>query len=147
MAVTPHDLMKGAERISQDISETGRRNVASRAYYAAYHACLPIAEQMGLTAMPSNSKHTSVIHTLSASRKDESAGLYSEGNADTAQLGRLRIGNRFSRRRWSERGHAWEEGTGQNPSTGKFPVNKLFFHDRECNEDRGGFNSCYGQSL
>ena len=74
MAVTPHDLMKGAERISQDISETGRRNVASRAYYAAYHACLPIAERMGLTAMPSNSKHASVIHTLSASRKTKALG-------------------------------------------------------------------------
>ncbi len=43
MAITPDELLRTAEELARGSRESDWRNGASRAYYAAYHACIPFA--------------------------------------------------------------------------------------------------------
>lgn len=43
MAITPDELLQTADELGQGVRESDWRNAASRAYYAAYHACIPFA--------------------------------------------------------------------------------------------------------
>ena len=43
MAITPDELLRTADELAQGDRESDWRNAASRAYYAAYHACIPFA--------------------------------------------------------------------------------------------------------
>ena len=43
MAITPDDLLRTADELAQGDRESDWRNATSRAYCAAYHACIPFA--------------------------------------------------------------------------------------------------------
>ena len=43
MAITPDELLQTANELGQGARESDWRNATSRAYYAAYHACIPFA--------------------------------------------------------------------------------------------------------
>lgn len=43
MATTPSELLQTADELAQGVRECDWRNAASRAYYAAYHICIPFA--------------------------------------------------------------------------------------------------------
>ena len=43
MAITPDELLQTADELAQGNRESDWRNATSRAYYAAYHACIPFA--------------------------------------------------------------------------------------------------------
>jgi uncharacterized protein (UPF0332 family) len=67
MPVTPTLLLEAAQALRQGGSEVDQRNAASRAYYAAYHRCLPIAEGIGLVAT-GKGVHRDLIDTLIGAR-------------------------------------------------------------------------------
>ena len=67
MPVTPKLLLEAAKALGQGKSEVDQRNAASRAYYAAYHRCLPIAESIGLPA-ETKGVHRDLIGTLTKTR-------------------------------------------------------------------------------
>ena len=50
MPVTPNALLEAAKVLGRGEAEVDRRNAASRAYYAAWHQCLPIGRSVGLSA-------------------------------------------------------------------------------------------------
>ena len=49
-----------------EATEIDHRNAASRAYYAAFHRCMPIAKNIGLLAQPNKGSHANLIDTLTA---------------------------------------------------------------------------------
>ena len=75
MSVTAKQLLEAAQVIGQRTSEVDLRNAASRAYYATYHRCRPIAVSVGLAA-GTTSVHSALIDTLTKSldRKLKSVG-------------------------------------------------------------------------
>ena len=52
MPVTANALLEAAKVLGRGETEADRRNAASRAYYAAYHRCLPVGRSVGLSAQP-----------------------------------------------------------------------------------------------
>ena len=64
MAVTPNDLLEAARELANGNREVDFRNAASRAYYAAYHRCKPVAKSFGLRTS-ARGVHSDVIDTLS----------------------------------------------------------------------------------
>ena len=48
MAVSPKQLLDAARELAEGSREVDFRNAASRAYYAVYHRCRPIAKRNGL---------------------------------------------------------------------------------------------------
>ena len=64
MSVTPAQILEAARALAHGEAEVDQRNAASRAYYAAYHRCLPIARGMGLAARPEHGAHRNLIDTL-----------------------------------------------------------------------------------
>lgn len=67
MPVTPKLLFEAAKALGRGKSEVDQRNAASRAYYAAYHRCLPIAESIGLSG-ETKGVHRNLIDTLTTTR-------------------------------------------------------------------------------
>ena len=67
MPVTPQLLLESAKALAGGEAEVDQRNAASRAYYAAYHRCLPIAQRFGLPARPEH-VHRDLIDTLKTTR-------------------------------------------------------------------------------
>lgn len=43
MAITPDELLRTADELARGDRESDWRNATSRAYYAAYHVCIPFA--------------------------------------------------------------------------------------------------------
>ena len=81
MAVTPRELLEAADALGQRGSEADLRNAASRAYYAAYHQCRWLAQDLRLRPAPgSGGVHRRVIDTLTGSqdRKLKSLGYMLE---------------------------------------------------------------------
>ena len=69
MAVTPRELLEAAGALEQRGSEVDLRNAASRAYYAAYHQCRRLAQDLRLRPAPgSGGAHRRVIDALTGSR-------------------------------------------------------------------------------
>ena len=68
MAVSPEQLLEAAEELAQGNREVDFRNAASRAYYAAYHRCRPIAQRNGLRSSK-RGVHSDVIDALRTSSK------------------------------------------------------------------------------
>ena len=68
MPVTPNALLDAAKALGRGESEVDRRNAASRAYYAAWHQCLPIGRSVGLSAQPDKGVHQQLIATLTGDR-------------------------------------------------------------------------------
>ena len=68
MAVTPNDLLEAARDLATGNREVDFRNAASRAYYAAYHRCKPIAKGFGLRTS-ARGVHSDVIDALSVATK------------------------------------------------------------------------------
>lgn len=66
MSVTPNELLEAAKAIGRGDSEVDWRNAASRAYYAAWHRCLPIGRSVGLSA--GRGVHRQLIETLEQDR-------------------------------------------------------------------------------
>ena len=67
MPVTPDALLEAAKALGRGEAEVDRRNAASRAYYAAYHRCLPIGRSLGLSADPGHGVHRQLVDTLTGS--------------------------------------------------------------------------------
>ena len=67
MPVTPDALLEAAKALGRGEAEVDRRNAASRAYYAAYHRCLPLARSIGLSAEPGHGVHRQLVDTLTGS--------------------------------------------------------------------------------
>ena len=65
MAITPVDLLRTAELLANDPTEVFQRAAASRAYYAAFHFCAPIARSLPL-GLPNGrlGTHQRVIRAL-----------------------------------------------------------------------------------
>ena len=70
MAVTPNDLLEAARELATANREVDFRNAASRAYYAAYHRCRPIAKDLGLRTSK-RGVHSDVIDALVAATKPD----------------------------------------------------------------------------
>ena len=68
MSVTPNALFEAAKALGRGAAEVDRRNAASRAYYAAWHQCLPIGRSVGLSAQPGQGMHQQLIGTLTGHR-------------------------------------------------------------------------------
>ena len=68
MPVTPNELLDAAKVLGRGEAEVDRRNAASRAYYAAWHRCLPIGRSVGLSAQPGQGMHQQLIGTLTGNR-------------------------------------------------------------------------------
>ena len=69
MSVTPRELLEAAGALGQRGSEVDLRNAASRAYYAAYHQCRRLAQDLRLRPAPgSGGVHRRVIDALTGSR-------------------------------------------------------------------------------
>ena len=68
MSVTPNALLEAAKALGRGAAEVDRRNAASRAYYAAWHQCLPIGRSVGLSAQPGQGMHQQLIGTLTGHR-------------------------------------------------------------------------------
>ena len=66
MSVTPNELLEAAKALGRGDSEVDWRNAASRAYYAAWHRCLPIGRSVGLSA--ERGVHRQLIETLEQDR-------------------------------------------------------------------------------
>jgi len=64
MAVTPDVLLGAAKALGQGGAEVDQRNAASRAYYAAYHRCLPLGRYLGLSAERGRGVHRRLLDTL-----------------------------------------------------------------------------------
>ena len=69
MTATSKDLLESAKRLQRGSVESDYRTGASRAYYAAYHACLPIGERVGLSAERNVGVHTRLSRTLTVFSK------------------------------------------------------------------------------
>ena len=65
MSVTPTELLEAAKILGRGGAEVDRRNAASRAYYAAWHRCLPIGRAIGLATR--GGVHQQLIETLTRS--------------------------------------------------------------------------------
>ena len=63
MAVSPKQLLEAAQELAEGSCEVDFRNEASRAYYAAYHRCRPIAKGNGLRSSD-RGVHSDVIDAL-----------------------------------------------------------------------------------
>lgn len=68
MAVSPKQLLEAAQELAQGNCEVDFRNAASRAYYAAYHRCRPIAQRNGLRTSR-RGVHSDAIDALRTSTK------------------------------------------------------------------------------
>lgn len=68
MAVSPKQLLEAAQELAAGNREVDFRNAASRAYYAAYHRCRPIAQRNGLRTS-NRGVHSDVIDALRTSTK------------------------------------------------------------------------------
>ena len=68
MSVTPNALLEAAKVLGRGETEVDRRNAASRAYYAAWHQCLPIGRSVGLSDQPGQGVHQQLIGTLTGNR-------------------------------------------------------------------------------
>ena len=69
MATTSKDLLESARRLARGKVEVDYRNAASRAYYAAYHACRPVGERIGLSAERNIGVHAQLGRTLTVHSK------------------------------------------------------------------------------
>ena len=65
MSVDPHTLLDAAKRLAEGEREVDQRNATSRAYYAAYHLCVAIAEELPPPARTSG-VHRTLIDQLTA---------------------------------------------------------------------------------
>ena len=68
MAVSPNQLLEAAQELAEGSREVDFRNAASRAYYAAYHRCRPIAKRQGLRSS-GRGVHGDVIDALRTATK------------------------------------------------------------------------------
>ena len=75
MPVTPDALFEAAKALGRGGAEVDRRNAASRAYYAAYHRCLPIGRSLGLSAAPAHGVHRQLVDTLTESSDLKMKGI------------------------------------------------------------------------
>jgi uncharacterized protein (UPF0332 family) len=64
MAITSADLLSWAERCAADGDEVSRRAAASRAYYAAFHACAEIANRIPEIAVNKGGVHARIVRKL-----------------------------------------------------------------------------------
>lgn len=69
MAVSPEQILQSAEELGNGAREIDRRNAASRAYYAAFHRCLPLVEgdvdgDFGVHRAVTNELYASMNRTL-----------------------------------------------------------------------------------
>lgn len=70
MAVSPKQLLDAAQELAEGSREVDFRNAASRAYYAAYHRCRPIAKRNGLRSS-GRGVHSDVIDALRTATKPQ----------------------------------------------------------------------------
>ena len=68
MAVSPKQLLDAALELAKGSREVDFRNGTSRAYYAAYHRCRPIAKRNGLRSSR-RGVHSDVIDALRTATK------------------------------------------------------------------------------
>lgn len=73
MAITAACLLESAKELRRGSAEIDHRNAASRAYYAAFHRCLPIARGIGLSESPEMGVHRNLIDTLIAASVGDKA--------------------------------------------------------------------------
>ena len=64
MAVTPEELLDAATKLERGNSEADWRNAASRAYYAAYHRCRGVAQDVRLSVPDGGSHHVALADAL-----------------------------------------------------------------------------------
>ncbi len=60
--VNYQDFIKSAEQLLETGDEMGYRNAVSRAYYALYHRCLPLFNE--ISDRPADDHHAQVVRTL-----------------------------------------------------------------------------------
>lgn len=75
MAVSPRTLLESANTLLQGGEEIDHRNAASRAYYAAYHACRALADEGGLPSYADTGTHRALIDALTGSRNNTCKGV------------------------------------------------------------------------
>jgi uncharacterized protein (UPF0332 family) len=74
MAITPSDLVELGARLASEPGEASLRAACSRAYYAAYHACLSFAEARGFKA-ERGSVHAALIRYLTEGAQKDARQL------------------------------------------------------------------------
>ena len=62
MPVSSADFLHTAENFLKLSTEIDCRNSASRAYYSAYHHCIPLASVLGTAAKPTSGTHNMFIN-------------------------------------------------------------------------------------
>ncbi len=65
MAITPQDLLEYAESLILESGEIRLRNAAGRAFYAAYHSCLPLCDRLESGPDLREGTHRRIIRLLS----------------------------------------------------------------------------------
>ena len=65
MAVTPQELLRYAESLLQESGELRLRNAAGRAFYAAYHSCLPLYGRLDSGPETREGTHQRIIRLFS----------------------------------------------------------------------------------
>ena len=61
MAITPQDLLQYAESLMQDSNEISARNAAGRAFYAAFHFCMPIFNELDTGPKTKEGTHQKIL--------------------------------------------------------------------------------------
>ncbi len=64
------DFLKSAEQLLQTGDEIGYRNAVSRAYYALYHRCIPLFNE--INDRPTDDHHAQIVRTLRQQSQYES---------------------------------------------------------------------------
>ena len=64
MAVSPEVLLDAAATLGNGNNEADWRNATSRAYYAAYHSCVSVAQAARLGVAETGSVHAALIGAL-----------------------------------------------------------------------------------
>jgi len=72
MPITPEDLFSLADTLLGETAEVCHRAAASRAYYAAYHVCLPVGNSIRTDAKPPPGSHRRLLFRFQNYRSEDS---------------------------------------------------------------------------
>ena len=96
MATTPDELLRAADELAEGVRESDWRNAASRAYYAAYHACIPLAFG-SVSAQPGHREIARRLTRPTAAMDSRSAGYLLDQCRELRERADYRISTDFRR--------------------------------------------------
>ena len=104
MPITPDDLLSLADTLLGEPTEVYHRAAASRAYYAAYHLCVPVGNSIRTDAKEPLRSHRRLLLRLQNFRSDDSdlqsrvraVGFILEQTRDLRTLADYRLADAFT---------------------------------------------------